>query len=52
MVPPTHEQIADRAWRYFEELGKTDGHDLDDWLRAESDLYREALIARGDAFPS
>jgi hypothetical protein len=48
MVPPTHEEIATRAWNYFEAEGKTDGHDFDDWIRAESDLYREALAERGD----
>ena len=48
MVPPTHEEIANRAWKYFETEGRTDGHDFDDWVRAESDLYREALAERGN----
>jgi hypothetical protein len=46
MVPPTDEEIANRAWKYFEAKGNTDGHDFDDWVRAESDLYKEALAAR------
>jgi uncharacterized protein YcfJ len=49
LVPPTHEEIAERAWKYFETAGKTDGHDFEDWIRAESDLYREALAARDAA---
>jgi hypothetical protein len=40
---PTHEEIALRAWGYYMEAGMTDGHDVDDWLRAEAALRRERL---------
>ena len=49
MIPPTHENIAKRARRYSEEDGKTTGHDLENWIRAETDLKHEALAAKGYA---
>ncbi len=35
---PTHGQIAELAYRYYIERGWTDGHDKQDWLRAELEL--------------
>lgn len=35
---PTAEQIAELAYRYFEESGYVQGNDLEHWLRAESEL--------------
>ena len=35
---PTTEQIAALAYRYFEESGYAPGHDVEHWLRAESEL--------------
>jgi len=32
------QQIAHRAYELFEERGREDGHDNEDWLRAESEL--------------
>ena len=32
------DQIRARAYELYEERGKEDGHDLDDWLRAEADI--------------
>jgi hypothetical protein len=32
------DQIRSRAYELYEERGKKDGRDLDDWLRAEADL--------------
>jgi hypothetical protein len=32
------DQIRVRAQELYEERGKEDGHDLDDWLRAEAEL--------------
>ena len=29
------EQIRHRAYELYEERGREDGHDFDDWLRAE-----------------
>jgi hypothetical protein len=35
---PYHEQIQLRAYELFEQRGREHGHDLDDWLRAESEV--------------
>lgn len=35
---PSHEQIARRANELFVERGRQEGHDVEDWLRAESEL--------------
>lgn len=32
---PVEQQIQQRAYQLYEQRGRTDGHDLDDWLRAE-----------------
>jgi HSP20 family molecular chaperone IbpA len=34
----TYQTIAQRAYEFYETRGGEDGHDLDDWLRAESEL--------------
>ena len=37
------DDIARRAYELYEQRGGEPGHELDDWLRAESDV-RERLI--------
>jgi hypothetical protein len=37
---PTEEQIATRARAIYEAGGCQPGHDLDNWLRAESELLQ------------
>lgn len=37
-----HHLIAQRAYQLFADHGSTDGHDLDDWLRAERELFHSA----------
>jgi len=37
---PTSEQIAARAYQLYLERGRTDGHDLDDWMQAEYELMQ------------
>jgi hypothetical protein len=32
---PVKQQIRQRAYELYEQRGRTDGHDLDDWLQAE-----------------
>jgi len=32
------EEIRRRAYELYEERGREDGHDLDDWLRAEAEI--------------
>jgi len=35
---PIEQQIQKRAYELYEQRGKTDGHDLDDWLQAEREV--------------
>ena len=35
-----HERIRRRAYELYEERGREDGHDLADWLQAESEVTR------------
>jgi hypothetical protein len=51
---PSHEEIAQLAYHFYEARGRRDGQDLDDWLAAEQELAhhygwprreRETLIA-------
>jgi hypothetical protein len=39
------EQIRLRAYALYEGRGREDGHDLDDWLRAEAELTAKAAGA-------
>jgi hypothetical protein len=36
----THDEIAELAFSLYESRGRQDGHDLEDWLRAEQELVR------------
>ena len=38
VTEPTHSNIARRAYELYEQRGRVDGHDSDDWLSAERDL--------------
>ena len=40
--PNLEEEIRRRAYQLFEERGREDGHDLDDWLRAEAEISAAA----------
>ena len=35
---PTEQQIQKRAYELYEQRGRTDGHELDDWLQAECEM--------------
>ena len=37
---PTPVQIAARAYQLYLERGRTNGHDVDDWLQAEYELMQ------------
>ena len=37
---PTHDEIAQLTYSLYESRGRRDGHDLEDWLRAEQQLAR------------
>jgi hypothetical protein len=38
--------IAERAYAIYEERGRADGHDREDWLRAERELAALSTSAR------
>ncbi len=40
--PSYYQQIEVRAYELFEQRGREHGHDLDDWLRAESEVTMPA----------
>jgi hypothetical protein len=35
---PIEQQIQKRAYELYEQRGRTDGHELDDWLQAECEI--------------
>jgi len=35
----TEQLLCERAYHLFEERGRQHGHDLDDWLQAEAEIY-------------
>lgn len=35
---PTYEMIAARAYQRYLERGRQDGHDMEDWIAAETEL--------------
>lgn len=39
------ERIRRRAYALYEQRGRLDGHDLDDWLQAEAELSRKSKTA-------
>jgi hypothetical protein len=39
--PSLEEQIQRRAYRLYEARGREDGHELDDWLRAENEITQQ-----------
>jgi hypothetical protein len=39
------EQIRVRAYQLYEERGKIDGHELEDWLQAEAELRPSVRVA-------
>jgi hypothetical protein len=42
----TEDIIRARAYRFYEDRGFEDGHDLEDWLRAEAEVFgKKAAIA-------
>ena len=41
--PSLEEKIRVRAYALFEEHGREDGHDVDDWLRAEAELSAKTV---------
>jgi Protein of unknown function (DUF2934) len=44
---PSHDEIRRRAYEIYLEGDGHPGDELDDWLRAESELQKVALFKRG-----
>ena len=40
-VPELQDQIRRRAYELYEQRGSTDGHELGDWLQAESEVAQK-----------
>jgi hypothetical protein len=40
-APEVQEQIRRRAHELYEQRGRDDGHELDDWLQAESEMTKQ-----------
>jgi len=41
--PKREEETRRRAYVLYEQRGREDGHDIDDWLRAEAELTAQAM---------
>ncbi len=41
----TEEIIQARAYHFYEERGREHGHDLEDWLRAEAEIFGRKKIS-------
>jgi Protein of unknown function (DUF2934) len=44
-APDLHEQIRRRAYQLYEQRGRIEGHELGDWLRAESEVTQKKAKA-------
>jgi len=48
-----HDQVRYRAYEIYEQRGREDGHEIDDWLQAESEIVprftrRKTMTAKFD----
>lgn len=41
--PKIEDEIRRRAYALYEQRGREDGHDIDDWLRAEAEMTAQAM---------
>lgn len=41
-TPELEERIRCRAYALYEQRGRFEGHDVDDWLQAEAELSRKS----------
>lgn len=44
-TPDLNEQIRRRAYDLYEQRGRTDGYDVEDWLQAEAELRGKSKTA-------
>jgi hypothetical protein len=47
----TEETIRERAYALFEQRGCESGHELEDWLQAETEIKGKKPVSRGDLKP-
>ena len=40
------EQIRSRAYQLYEERGRLDGYDVEDWLRAEAEILTHKVMRK------
>lgn len=45
----TEELIRVRAYQFYQERGCEDGHDFEDWLQAEAEIFGKKLAASAAA---
>jgi len=45
-VKPLEEQVRTRAFELYEARGREDGHDIEDWLRAEAEITKAPGFAK------
>ena len=45
-MSPTHDEIAQMAYSLYESHGRQEGHQFEDWLRAERELVRHSRKLR------
>ena len=43
-APDLQEQVRSRAYDLYEQRGREDGHDLEDWLQAESEVTQQKAM--------
>jgi hypothetical protein len=45
-------RIAQRAFQLYEQRGREDGHDVEDWLEAEEEIRRDGVLSRASVASS
>jgi len=45
LSPELEEQIRARAYEIYEQRGRDEGHEIDDWLQAEAELSGKSKTA-------
>jgi hypothetical protein len=44
LTPELEQRIRDRAYELYEQRGREDGHDTEDWLMAEAEILAEVEL--------
>jgi hypothetical protein len=43
--PNLEQQIRQRAYQLYEARGREDGHELEDWLNAEAEVFHGSILS-------